>query len=49
MAPVVNASPSFFSPLFCTKFFCAITDLSQCEMETSFSGLLGLLSAYLRF
>ena len=33
---------------FCSLFFCAIVDLSQCEMETSFSGLLGLLPAYLR-
>ena len=30
------------------SFLCAIVDLSQCEMETSFSGLLGLLPAHLR-
>ena len=48
MPSVVNASPLIFSPFFCSLFFCPIVDLSQCEMETSFSGLLGLLPAYLR-
>ena len=48
MPSVVNASPSIFSRFFCSLFFCPIDDLSQCEMETSFSGLLGLLLAYLR-
>ena len=31
-----------------THFFGAILDFSQCEMETSFSGLLVLLPAYLK-
>ena len=48
MPSVVNASPLFFSPFFCSIFFCAIVDLSQSEIETSFSGLLVLLPAYLR-
>ena len=48
MRSVVNASPLIFSPFFCPLFFCAIVDLSQREMETSFSGLLVLLPAYLR-
>ena len=43
MPSVVNASPLIFPPFFCSLFFCAIVDLSQCEMETSFSGLLVLL------
>ena len=45
---VVNASPLIFSPFICSLSFCAIVDLPQCEMEPSFSGLLGLLQAYLR-
>ena len=48
MPSVVNASPLIFSPFLCSLFFCPIVDLSQCEMVTSFSGLLGLLLAYLR-
>ena len=47
MPSVVNASPPIFHLSF-VLFFCAIVDLSQCEMETSFSGLLGLLPAYSR-
>ena len=45
---VVNASPLSFSPSLGSLFLCAIVDLPQCEMEPSFSGLLGLLQAYLR-
>ena len=48
MPSVINASPLIFSPFFCSLFFCPIVDLSQYEMVTSFSGLLGLLLAYLR-
>lgn len=50
---VLNGSPLIFSPCFVfLLFFCfcfffvAIADPSQCERETSFSGLLGLSSAY---
>ena len=32
-----------FPPFFCSLFLCVIVDLSQCKMETSFSGLLVLL------
>ena len=39
---------SFPTFLLLSFFFCAIVDLSQCEMETSFSSLLVLLPAYLR-
>lgn len=49
MPSVVNASPLIFSPFSPHFFFfCAIADPSQCERKTSFSGLLELLSAYLR-
>lgn len=48
MPSVVNASPLIFSPFSPHFFFCAISDPSQCERKTSFSGLLELLSAYLR-
>ena len=37
-----------FFTLLLFSFFCAIVDLSQCGMETSFSCLLGLLPAYRR-
>ena len=45
---VLNGSPLIFSPcfVFLLFFFVAIADPSQCERETSFSGLLGLSSAY---
>ena len=42
------SSPLIFSPFFCSLFFCSIVYLSKCEMETSCSGWLGLLPAYLR-
>ena len=45
---VVNVSPLIFSPFVCSLFLCAIVDLPQREMDPSFSGLLGLLQAYLR-
>ena len=48
MPSVVNASPLMFSPFSPHFFFCAIADPSQCERKTFFSGLLELLSAYLR-
>ena len=48
MPSVVNASPLIFSPFSSHFFFCAIADPSQCERKTSFSGLVELLSAYLR-
>ena len=44
----MNVSPLIFSPYFCSHFFCAIVDVSQWEMETSLSGSLGLLPAYLK-
>ena len=50
---VLNGSPLIFSPCFIfllSFFFCfffvAIADPSQYKRETSFSGLLGLSSAY---
>ena len=49
---VLNGSPLIFSPCFIFLlsffffFFVAIADPSQCKRETSFSGLLGLSSAY---
>jgi len=48
MPSVVNTYFFIFSPFFCSLLFCTIVHLSQCEMETSSSGLLGLLPAYLR-
>ena len=44
----LNGSPLIFSPcfVFLLFVFVAIADPSQCERETSFSGLLGLSSAY---
>ena len=47
MPSVVNSSPLIFSPLF-LFFSCAIAYLSQCDMQTSFPGLFGLLSTHLR-
>ena len=46
---VLNGSPLIFSPWFFFPpffFLVAIADPSQCKRETSFSGLLGLSSAY---
>ena len=46
---VLNGSPLIFSPCFVFLlffFFVPIADPSQCERETSFSGLLGLSPAY---
>ena len=47
MPSVVNSSPLIFSPLF-LFFSCAISDLSQCDMQTSFPGLFGLFPTHLR-
>ena len=43
LLPRVALYTTFFHLSFALFFFCAIVDLSQCEMETSFSGLLVLL------